>query len=335
MKTRERILCILLLTLAASFPVTGTIKKRGAVMDFTANNTASAYAKIVRNQIEVALYKTGYFEILERDKMDLILKEQGLNVSGCIDTSCAVQIGKLLSVDYVIVGSIDRLGKFLLSIKVMDVQKGVVIYADTEHALTENDIPDAISTIAVKASKMLQSGDAKDLAAEKTEIKKEPVKKEQEKQDEEKNVPAGPYNPYRLPAFGLLGLSASSLGGVYYFNMKVTTLTDDYNSLSSKYKTATTEAEAKSLHSRMSDTKKESDKYLLYRNITYGAGAGFLLIGGYFFYKYIVYVPSAVTGGMDMNKFNVMPLFFTWREPGYRTGRSDGNFIGGGIMVRF
>ena len=103
---------ISLLLLLFSTKMFATEKKRLAVLDFSANNTSPTYARIIRNQIEVSLYRTNVFDILERNKMELILKEQEFETTGCIDTSCAIRIGKLLSVDYVALGSIDKMTAF-------------------------------------------------------------------------------------------------------------------------------------------------------------------------------------------------------------------------------
>lgn len=103
--------------------VSGASNYRIAILDFSANNTTATNAKIVRNAFEVSLYKTGAFDILERKQIDLILQEHNLQMSGCIDTSCAVEIGRLLSTDLVVIGSLDKFGDYLLTIKIVDLKK--------------------------------------------------------------------------------------------------------------------------------------------------------------------------------------------------------------------
>jgi hypothetical protein len=320
-------LTMALLCLALSLK--GETKKRAAVMDFTANNTSLAYAKIVRNQIEVALYKTGYFDILEREKMELILKEQGLNVSGCIDTSCAVEIGKLLSVDFVVVGSLDKLGKFLLSVKFIEIQKGIVTHADTEYAVTENEIPDAIANLAQRASNMLKTGGTKSLTEEKAHVQKnEPGKN---------TISGSAHNPFKLPAFSMLGLSVLSFGGGFYFNTKAQALTGDYNTYAARYLAAANEAEAVGIHKSMTDARDKSDKNILFRNISYGAAAGFSLATGYLFYRYFsyTYTPPSTAGITTSHKINIVPIFMARREAGFNAGQTGGRFFMGGIIVRF
>jgi hypothetical protein len=49
--------------------------------------------------------KKGYM-IVERSRVDQVLKEQGLGLTGAIDQSTAAEIGKILGVQGLIVGSV-------------------------------------------------------------------------------------------------------------------------------------------------------------------------------------------------------------------------------------
>jgi hypothetical protein len=48
------------------------------------------------------------FTIVERDKLNLVLKEQGLAASGALDPQTAAKVGKILGVRYIVVGGIDK-----------------------------------------------------------------------------------------------------------------------------------------------------------------------------------------------------------------------------------
>jgi curli biogenesis system outer membrane secretion channel CsgG len=48
------------------------------------------------------------FSVIERDKLALVLKEQGLGASGAVDPTTAAKVGRLLGVKYIIVGGIDK-----------------------------------------------------------------------------------------------------------------------------------------------------------------------------------------------------------------------------------
>jgi hypothetical protein len=153
-----------------------------ALLDFTPENTQQTYARAVRNLFEVSLYKTGNFSILERNKVEMILKEQGFQLTGCIDTSCAVQIGKILSADMVVIGSLNKLGKYTVTAKFVNVRHGRIELADSETAETEDGIQNAVNVLAVRmaqniANKSVVADKEKIVAADDSKKKKSPSEK--------------------------------------------------------------------------------------------------------------------------------------------------------------
>jgi curli biogenesis system outer membrane secretion channel CsgG len=56
------------------------------------------------------LVKDGTYSIIERSALDKILKEQNFSNSNRADPTSAAQVGKLLGVDYIVVGSITQFG---------------------------------------------------------------------------------------------------------------------------------------------------------------------------------------------------------------------------------
>lgn len=65
-----------------------------------------------RNQIDTEFSEnpklSAKFSVVERDKLNLVLKEQGLASTGAVDPSSAAKVGKLLGVKYIIMGGIDK-----------------------------------------------------------------------------------------------------------------------------------------------------------------------------------------------------------------------------------
>lgn len=104
---------------------TGT-REMIAVMDFISRDVPPSVAYNVSELIRTELINTGKYTVLERSQVKEILKEQGLQQTGCTETSCAVQIGKLLSARKILIGSVMKLGaKLIISGRVVDVEKGV------------------------------------------------------------------------------------------------------------------------------------------------------------------------------------------------------------------
>jgi len=60
--------------------------------------------------------------------MDEILTEQGFQQSGCTTNECAVEMGKLMNVENIIGGSINKVGNtFSSSIKMINIQEGNIV----------------------------------------------------------------------------------------------------------------------------------------------------------------------------------------------------------------
>lgn len=129
--------------LLASIPALAGDRVRLAVLDLSAVNVPEFYAATVRDRIEVSLYKSDKIDLLERNKVQLVLKEHNLMAGACKDESCAIQIGKFLSATHVIVGSVTHLDGYTLTVRVVDVTRGKIVYADSENVSTKEEITKA------------------------------------------------------------------------------------------------------------------------------------------------------------------------------------------------
>src|SRR2546428_11848170 len=65
-----------------------------------------------RNQIDNEFSEnkllSAKFSVVERDKLNLVLKEQGLATAGAVDPTTAAKVGKILGVKYVVMGGFDK-----------------------------------------------------------------------------------------------------------------------------------------------------------------------------------------------------------------------------------
>ena len=92
-------------------------KIRVAIWDFE-NHAATTWwfhrdmGPAARNQIDTEFSEnqllSSSFSVIERDKLSLILKEQGLATSGAVDPATAAKVGKIIGVKYIIMGGIDK-----------------------------------------------------------------------------------------------------------------------------------------------------------------------------------------------------------------------------------
>src|SRR2546423_143369 len=119
MKTKVLSLCAVLVLLSAS-GFAADRKKRVAVFDFDYSTVRTYVSSIFGTDIDVGkgitallikrLVQDGTFSVIEREKMDMILKEQNFSNSDRANPNSAAKIGKLLGVDAIIVGSITQFG---------------------------------------------------------------------------------------------------------------------------------------------------------------------------------------------------------------------------------
>jgi len=99
-----------------------------AVIDFEANGYTEVEAKVIANRTASILTKMNRFIVLERAKMDEILKEQGFQLSGCTSDRCVVEVGQLLGVQLMLAGTIGRFGELnIIEMRIIDVETSKIL----------------------------------------------------------------------------------------------------------------------------------------------------------------------------------------------------------------
>lgn len=126
-----------------------------AIGELDALGVDETLAQITSELLRTELFKTGYFEVTERKQMEKIMKEQEFQLSGATQEDI-VKIGNLLAVELIVMGSISALGKRLfISIRLVDVEEARVRAAERVDALGEEEIPEAVETLAKNISKAI------------------------------------------------------------------------------------------------------------------------------------------------------------------------------------
>jgi len=123
----NKIIFTLVLLLGVSALFAPPPKERIAVLDFKLisrmdMNEALTLADYFRSKVA----KTGKFTIMSRSDMRDILEAQEFN-EACTDAACAVNAGKLLSAQKIVIGKIGKIGRmYTVVIKLINVASGVV-----------------------------------------------------------------------------------------------------------------------------------------------------------------------------------------------------------------
>ncbi|MCD4818003.1 MAG: CsgG/HfaB family protein [Candidatus Cloacimonetes bacterium] len=89
-------------------------KSKIAVMEFSdLNGNITEFGKYLAEELTTRLFMTKHFVVVERQKINEIMKEQKLGISGLIDDESAISLGKIFGVDAITSGSITDLGEMI------------------------------------------------------------------------------------------------------------------------------------------------------------------------------------------------------------------------------
>jgi len=91
-------------------PLVGQARPRIAVIAFD-NRTdwwATELGDVAADMIVTRLVNSGVFSVIERERLNAILEEQGFQLTGQVNSSDVLEIGRMAGVDYLITGSVTR-----------------------------------------------------------------------------------------------------------------------------------------------------------------------------------------------------------------------------------
>lgn len=103
-------------------------KENIAVLDLDPTSISETDARFLSDRLRAELFESGVFQVVERDKMNDILQEQGFQLSGCTTVDCAVEAGQLLNVSRMVAGSIGQIEDiYSISVRLIDVESGAIL----------------------------------------------------------------------------------------------------------------------------------------------------------------------------------------------------------------
>jgi len=124
-----------------------------AVLDLEGKNITQADASALTDRLRLELFLTGKFVVLEREKMDAILKEQQFQMTGCTSDACAVEVGQLLAVRQMVAGSVSKVGQtYSVTARLIDVEKGSLVSGGK--CDLKGDIGDVMTCLSTVAAQL-------------------------------------------------------------------------------------------------------------------------------------------------------------------------------------
>lgn len=131
------------------------VKPTVAVMELAPTNDLSQTdAVTMTNRLYSEMIKTDAYILVERKEIDEILKEHALAQAGCLDEDCIIEVGNLLSAQYLIVGEVGKLGEtYTLDLRLVNTETGQAEKTFAENLQGRIDgllglLPEAAHTLA-------------------------------------------------------------------------------------------------------------------------------------------------------------------------------------------
>ena len=125
-----------------------------AVLDFDGQGVSKGEVQTLTERLRTEIGNTDYVRLIERKAVEKIMAEQGLQQSGCTSDECAAEVGQLLGVQYMIGGSIGKMGKsYTIDAKIFSVETGETI--QTKSATHDGDISGLLTEMEIMAWEIL------------------------------------------------------------------------------------------------------------------------------------------------------------------------------------
>ena len=129
-----------------------------AVLDLDPTGIDEEQTRFLSDRLRAELFETGSFNVIERDKMNSVLQEQGFQQSGCTSIECAVEIGQLLNVQAMVAGTLGKIENiYSINLRLIDVEKGTIIKTATRDF--EGSLSDVLTRVIPEVSANLAEKD--------------------------------------------------------------------------------------------------------------------------------------------------------------------------------
>jgi len=134
MKRLGLIISVMGLSLFCIIPAWGQTAPTLAISDFEIQTDNTKHTYLGKGFAEIVgfeLGKTKTIRLVDREKRNAVLEEMEFSLSGIADETNQIQVGKLLSVRYLVYGSIIDMGEELLfNLKMLDVETSQIVWND-------------------------------------------------------------------------------------------------------------------------------------------------------------------------------------------------------------
>jgi len=121
-----------------------------AILDFEGQGVSESEVQTLSERMRTEIGNTNAVRLIERKAVEKIMQEQGLQQSGCTSDECAAEVGQLLGVQFMISGSIGKMGKsYTIDCKMFSVETGETVRS--KNATHDGDISGLLTEMQIMA----------------------------------------------------------------------------------------------------------------------------------------------------------------------------------------
>ena len=121
-----------------------------AILDFEGQGVSDGEVQTLSERMRTEIGNTNAVRLIERKAVEKIMQEQGLQQSGCTSDECAAEVGQLLGVQFMISGSIGKMGKsYTIDCKMFSVETGETVRS--KNATHDGDISGLLTEMQILA----------------------------------------------------------------------------------------------------------------------------------------------------------------------------------------
>jgi hypothetical protein len=101
-----------------------------SILDLRTSGVSKADADVLLDYLSSHVVESGEYTVIDRSQRETVLKEIEFSQSDCTDEACQLRIGKLLSANRIVIGSVGKLDQvYLLNLKMIEVETGRLMKA--------------------------------------------------------------------------------------------------------------------------------------------------------------------------------------------------------------
>ena len=102
---------ILISTIMCALVLAQSGKPTVAILDFEGQGVDIGDVQTLTERMRTEIGNTNAVRLIERKAVEKIMEEQGFQQSGCTSDECAAEVGQLLGVQFMVSGTIGKMGK--------------------------------------------------------------------------------------------------------------------------------------------------------------------------------------------------------------------------------